>query len=147
MHILWGWRIMVSGFPQAQMPQNLCDDLIILDEQNYFHRSWTVKTHQGVYVIHQLKPLSSMMSPHRPARMIRLRSSFFGARNPLSVQLLRRDKFPDRCRSFDLKALDRLSDWNLPLKKSSRGQIRRRTRICLKSRPQSKKSYKNTVVK
>ena len=32
-------RVMVSGFPQAQMPQNLCDDLIILSEGNYFHRS------------------------------------------------------------------------------------------------------------
>lgn len=39
----------------------------------------------------QMNLPSSMMSPHRPARMIRLRSCFFGAKNPLSVQLLRRD--------------------------------------------------------
>jgi hypothetical protein len=42
-------------------------------------------------------PLSFMMSPHRPVRMIRLRYCCFGKTSQSSVLLLRRDKLPDRC--------------------------------------------------
>jgi len=48
----------------------------------------------------QLKPLSSMMSPHHPARMIRLRACSFGA----TSYLIDADR---STLSFDPEALDR----------------------------------------
>ena len=77
--------------------------------------------------VRRRKPLLSMIIIQRPARMIRLRSCFFGDRNPLSVQLLRCDKLPDRCGSFDLvirprgsrrEALDRCSHGQLDKSKN-----------------------------
>ena len=44
---IWGRRIMVAGFPQTQMPQELCDVLIILDERNDFHKPLTLTSRPG----------------------------------------------------------------------------------------------------
>jgi len=49
--------------------------------------------------------------------MINNASSLPGADDPASLLMLRHDETPDQCGSFDLEALDRLSDGkgNLPL--------------------------------
>jgi len=59
--------------------------------------------------------------------MINDESSLPGADDPTSLLLLRHDGTPDRCGSFDLEDLDRLSDGkgNLPLMQARARQPQR----------------------
>ncbi len=56
-------------------------------------------------------------SPPSEATILYDECSSPSADDPPSLLLLRRDRLPDRCGSFDPEALDRLSDGYLPLKK------------------------------
>jgi len=54
MRSFFGRRVMVSGFPQSQMLEDLFHKLLIFDKKNYFHRSQAIRTKQGIDVVYFL---------------------------------------------------------------------------------------------